>query len=352
MVVSSSISGAGFSILTLQHRARLMNARIEAGEQAVTRSNFVPQADGEPHSASEWAELRPSINAAADRLDILIGRTEAIRDTVSTLLSINANAASADADALEQYVKLFNYSASSLNSLANSTSQIPNLIGTDYDVDIAYFSNPDLDVASITHRDLSSGYIITESGGKYWTKDDTSTDVTLLQYDSSGVETGKSAIINQELRLDSLSGSNISFTIHTGTASEESFTGATLSTNGLGILDAWAYEGLATSDGRASAESDLRAALKTLDSNLASLNGALTQAKFDSGIAEVKARGSANKLSDLNQRQLLALQELTTKSTNTDLALASAISRNSVLRNGYLTLLGGGSQGNIVDIST
>ena len=246
--------------MTVQHRARLMNANIQAGEQAIARSNFVPQLDSEPYSANKWAELRPNINAAADQLGTLVDRVQDIRDKVSTLLSINAYAASADSDALEQYVKLFNSATQSINNLANSTIQVPNLVGTDYDVDIAYFSNPELDVAAISHRDLSSGYVITESGGNYWAKDDTSTDVTLLQYDSSGAETGKSAIINQELRLDSYSGSTIGFTIHAGTASEESFTSATIATNGLGILDAWGYDGLATSTGRANAESDLRSA--------------------------------------------------------------------------------------------
>lgn len=350
MAISPSIDAAGFSVLALQYRARLMNARAEAVERAATRSDFRPPAEAANRVAREWAELRPDINAAAARLETLAGRVKAIRDTVSTLLKIRNAAGGASGEALQTYIRSFNAAVGDLNGLANSTSQIPNLVGASYDVDIAYFSNTDLDVTAVSHRDLSSGYTITEAGGDYWKKDDTTTDVTLLQYDSAGVATGNSAVINQELRLDSLSGSTIDFTIHAGTPSEESFSGATLSRTGLGILDGWAYGGLAGGDGPARAESDLRSALSGLDGNLASLNGAITRARFDSAIAEVRAYGSASKISALNERQLLALQEQNTASGNTDLALAAAISRNSVLRNGYLNLLGAGGQGGRIDI--
>lgn len=352
MDLTYSISRPVFSVLEIQNQARLINARRVAGLQTLTRSTYAPQISAANRSGTQWVELKPSINAAASQLDVLISRVRTIRDKVSTLLTINSAAATANSTDLAQDVILFDAAIRDLNGLANFTSQNPNLVGTDYDVNIAYFSNPDLDVTRVVHRDLSSGYTLTESGGNYWAKDDISTDLVLLQYDSSGVATGKSAVVNQELRLDSLSGSTIAFTIHAGTASEESFTGATLATNGLGIVDAWAYEGLATSNGRALAETALRSALSTLDSNLASLNGALAQARFDYGIAEVNAEGSGSKISAVNQRQLLALQEHTDTATNANLALAVAVSRNIGLRNSYLNLLGISDTGNAVNIVT
>jgi len=339
-------------VLELQNQARLINARKIAGEQAVTQSTFNPQISAANTTGNDWVELKPGINAAASRLDVLISRVHTIRDKVSTLLNLNGDAASANAADLAQQVISFDSAVRDLNALANFTTQNPNLVGTTYDVDIAYYSNPELDVTRVTHRDLSSGYTLTESGGNYWAKDDISTDLTLLQYDATGVATGKSAVVNQELRLDSLSGSTVAFTIHAGTAAEESFTGATLATNGLGIVDSWAYGGLATSDGRALAETTLRTALSTLDSNLASLNGALAQARFDSGIAEVNAEGSASIISSVNDRQLLALQEHSDTANNADLALASAIGRNYGLRNAYLNLLGVGSTGNFINFLT
>jgi len=350
MDYTPTVTRQAFSVLELQHRARLINARKVAGEQAVTQSTYSPQISAANRIGNDWVELKPSINAAASRLDVLISRVQDIRNKVSTLLTINGNAASHSGAELTQDALLFDAAVRGLNGLANYTAENPNLVGTDYDVDIAYYSNPDLDVTRVTHRDLSSGYTLTESGGNYWAKDDISTDLVLLQYDSTGVATGKSAIVNQELRLDSLSGATVGFTIHAGTASEESFTGATLTTNGLGIVDSWAYEGLATSDGRALAETTLRSALSTLDSNLASLKGALAQARFDYGIAEVKAEGSGSIISAANQRQLLAQQELTTAASNTDLALASSISRNIGLRNAYLNLLGTRSAVNVFNL--
>jgi hypothetical protein len=352
MEYTYSISRPVFSVLEIQNQVRFINARRIAAEQAVTRSTYGPQISAASRAGTQWVELKPAINAAASQLDVLISRVRSLRDKVSTLLTINNSAATANSTDLAQDVILFNAALRDLNGLANFTTQNPNLVGTDYDVNIAYFSNPDLDVTRVVHRDLSSGYTLTESGGNYWAKDDISTDLVLLQYDSDGVETGKSVVVNLELRLDSLSGSTIAFTIHAGTDSEESFTGASLATNGLGILDAWGYDGLATSDGRALAETTLRSALKTLDGNLASLNSALAQARFDFGIAEVNAEGSGSKISAVNQRQLLALQEHTDNAGNADLALAVAINRNIALRNGYLNLLGISSLGNAVNVLT
>lgn len=339
MDLTYSISRPVFSVLELQSRARLINARKSAGEQAFIQSTYNPQVSTANSSGSKWVELKPAINTAASQLDVLISRVQSLRAKVSTMLNINGDAASASADDLSQLVISFDDAGRDLNALANFTTQVPNLVGTDYDVNIAYYSNPELDVTRVVHRDLSSGYTLTESGGNYWAKDDISTDLVLLQYDQAGTATGKSAVVNQELRLDSLSGSTIAFTIHAGTAAEESFSGATLTTSGLGYLDAWAYDGLATSDGRARAESVLRSALTTLDSNLASLKGALAQARFDFGIAEVNAEGAGSKISAVNQKQLLALQEHTTDDNNTDLALATAISRANSLRSSYLNLL-------------
>jgi hypothetical protein len=351
MVISSPISGAGFSILTLQNYARQMNARKVASEQSGIRSTFSPQVSIENNAANKWTVLRADMDGAIEHLKTEVSRVQDIRDKVSRLLTIENAAASATSDDLAQYVLLFDAGVGDINHLANLTTQDPNLLGTTYDGDVSYKKNPELDFTRITHRDLSTGYTLTETGGNYWTKNDEFFNVTLTQYNSSGVATGITAVINQDIRLDSISGSSVDFTIFADTDSEQSFTGTTLTTAGLGVLDSWAYDGLATSDGRALAESTLRTALSTLDGNLANLNGAIAQAQFDFSLAEVQVSGAGRNISDINHRQMLALQESSGQYANTDLALSAAIGRNNILRGGYLILLGVQSTGNIIDIS-
>ena len=291
------------------------------------------------------------MNGAAEHREAKEPSIKQWREQVRNLINIELDARTAGRETLDQLNLSFSTTRRALNQFANTYSLDTSLIGTEYGMEVSYFANPDLDVATVLHRDLSNDYALVEAGGSYWLKDDLDTDVVLVQYDSSGTATGKEVIINQDIRLDSISGSSIDFTIFAGTETEESFTSASVTTSGLGILDAWAYEGLATEDGRALAESTLRTAISTLNSNIAELSGALVQAQFDSGLAEVQAEGAAWQISNLNQRQLLELQELNNAATNTDAALAAAISSNSVLRNGYLNLLGVDPAGSHFDIS-
>ena len=75
-----------------------------------------------------------------------------------------------------------------------------------------------------------------KKAGNKWAKNNVATDGALLQYTSADVLTGISAEVTRSLRLDALSGDTVGFTINQGTASEESFVGATLTTTGLNVL--------------------------------------------------------------------------------------------------------------------
>lgn len=351
MEVSSVIGGTSFSVLSLQNQARQLNARQQANDLTIARAPYRQQIQTENVKGSDWIELRPGIDAAVAHLEAEVARIEDLRDQVRTLIRYESEARTADSAALDQLNLNFSTTLRALNQLANTTSLTTNLIGTEYGLEVSYFANPELDVAAVYHRDLSNDYALVEQSGAYWLKTDLNTDVALVQYDSSGTATGKEVIINQDIRVDDITGSTIDFTIFAGTDAEESFTNASISTSGLGVLDAWAYGDLATTEGRALAESTLRTAISTLNSNLAELNGALAQARFDSGLAQVTAEGAGTQISNLNQRQLLELQELKNEATNRDIALSAAISSNNVLRNGYVQLLGIDPRTSLLDIN-
>lgn len=357
----SSVSGSGYSILSLQSQLQKFRADQLARDQAVTRNGFSQKTDAQRRIGSRWDALRPDIERAAAHLKDLISRVEVIKGYVRKLADLENRARTGTADQIAEYAEDFDDTLRKLNAAANATSQAPNLIGAMFANDYSYLNDITGGQSSFPYADLSSSYTIVDSDGNTWAKS-TSTDRILIngawiedgsdtsmlvQYDSSGAATGKSAVITLDLQLDSLSGGTIGFTI---ISTSESFAGATLSTNGLNVLDSWAYAGLATDAGRARAASAVETALTTVTAKIGAYESALARAEFDMGFSEIHATGANSRISELNQQQLLALQESSDAAVRNNEAATFAISRNSALRESYLALLKTGVPGTYFDI--
>ncbi len=162
--------------------------------------------------------------------------------------------------------------------------------------------------------------------------------------------TGLSAAVTRDVRLDSLSGSTVGFTLYAGAANQVTVTGATLVTTGLGIQDSWLYSGLATSSGRTLANTQLRAALVSIDAKLVSVRTSLSVARYDSGIAEVNANAAKTSISSTNLRQVIELQDSDAQFERDTLALSVAVDRNRSLRAAYLGLLRSRPLGSLMDV--
>ena len=63
----SSVSGSGFSILTLQSRLQNFQADQLARDQAATRNRFSQKVDAQRRVGSEWAALRASFSDSQGR---------------------------------------------------------------------------------------------------------------------------------------------------------------------------------------------------------------------------------------------------------------------------------------------
>jgi len=362
-VAISSVSGSGFSILTLQSRLQKFQADQLARDQVATRNRFSQKVDAQRRVGSEWAALRPDIDVAVSHLEDLISRVEVIKGYVRKLADLKNRARSGTASQIAEYVFDFDDTLRQLNAAANAASQVPNLIGETFANDFSYINDITGGQGTFPYTDLSSNYTIVDSGGNTWAKStsaDTivingisfqagSNDSVLVQYNSSGVATGKSAVITQDLQLNSISGSTIGFT---KISTSDSYAGATLSTTGLNILDSWAYEGLATSAGRSRAASAIDSALTTINAKIDSYVSALARAQFDKGFSDIYATSTNDRISVLNQQQLLALQEISQAADRERTAIAVAINRNAELRTSYLALLKTGAPGNILNIKT
>ena len=350
MEISSQVNGSGFSTLALQTQAQQVISNKLAKTQTVTRAANQSGIRTENWIGGKWQSLQPRIAAAIEHLETAAGRIGDLRTQVETLLFWNNQAATATPSQLSDYVGHFDTAIRQLNAVANSTAQIPNLLGATPDTDISYTRNFDYDRATVVYENISTDYYLVDTGNNIWRKDDATFGTTLTQYNSSGIATGASAAVTHDVRLDSLSGSTASFTIHAGTGSAQTITGATLVTTGLGIADSWLYGGLATSSGRALADTALRAALVTLDARLTRINSALSVARYDSGIATVNAGAANRSISSTNLRQMLDLQESGDQFERDSLALSVAIDRNRGLRAAYLGLLGSRPIGSLIDV--
>jgi hypothetical protein len=350
MVISSQVNGSTFSTLALHTQAQQVISNKLTKAQSITRAANQSDISTENWIGSKWQSLQPGIATAIEHLETVGERIGDLRTSVETLLYWNDQAATATASQLSEYVGYFDAAIRDLNAVANSTAQIPNLLGATLNTELSYTRNFDYDRATVAYGDISTAYYLVDSGNNLWRKDDASFGTTLTQYDSSGVATGKSAAVTHDVRLDSFSGSTATFTIHAGTSAQETIAGATLVTSGLGITDSWLYGGLATSSGRALADTALRAALVKLDARSANINSALSVAKYDSGIASVNAEASGRSISSANLRQMIDLQESGDQFERDSLALSVATDRNRGLRAAYLGLLRSRPIGSLIDV--
>jgi len=350
VVISSQVNGSSFSTLALQTQAQQVISNKLAKAQAITRNANQSGISTENWVAGKWASLQPDISSAIEHLETTAERIGDLRKQVETLLYWNDQAASATTSQLSDYVGYFDAAIRDLNATANSTAQIPNLLGVTLNTDLSYTRNFDYDRTTVAYGDISTAYYLVDTGNNIWRKDDAAYGTTLTQYDSSGVATGLSAAVTHDVHLDSQSGSTVNFTIHAGTSNEQTITGATLVTSGLNIADSWVYGGLATSSGRASADTTLRAALVTLDARLANIKSALSVAQYDSGIATVNSEAASRTISSSNLRQMIDLQESGDQFERDSLALSVATERNRGLRAAYLGLLGSRPIGSLIDV--
>ncbi len=350
MNISSEVNRATLSTLAVHTQAQQIITDKLAKSQALTSDSNRSAVNTDVWVGNKWQSLQPGITRAIDHLEVLVGRLGAIRTQVETLLFWQDKAATASTSALSDYVGYFDNAIRDLNSVASTVSQIPNLIGPKLDTDLTYVQNFDYDRASVADGDFSTDYYIVDSGNNIWRKDDAAFGTTLTQYDSSGVVTGLSAAVTRDVRLDSLSGSTVGFTLYAGAANQVTVTGATLVTSGLGIQDSWLYSGLATSSGRALANTQLQKALVSIDAKLASVRTALSVARYDSGIAEINASAAKSSISSTNLRQMIELQDSDAQFERDSLALSVAVDRNRSLRAAYLGLLRSRPLGSLIDV--
>lgn len=282
--------------------------------------------------ADRFRDLRADLLEDDRKISNVINRIKVIRRGLDNLLSTVTKAnqdEEADTNATG-YQSAFDSIVGGLRRSAESASDSPNLIGRIGTQKLTYPTNISGASQSVQGIYLGTDYYITDADGKRWQPDRAAK--LLRQYDDYP-ETPSTKVANLAtgVRLDSLVDNTLSFTTGPDTGSPETFAGATLNHEGIRVLDAWLYDGLATADGRARALADVEAAKDAIDLELSRYEIVRTTIGYYGRKAEIQVDGYNGETDTLLIQQAQAIGEAQAdlqrqlQATNSNLAQSFAL---------------------------
>ena len=271
---------------------------IRSGQQ--TQIEVVNQPTNKPRKSNE--ELTKIISFLSNVVD----RIKTIRRLADNL---TAEVSKADRFGAGDSAVQFDVTLAQLSRVAGQTSTAPNLLNSSSNTDFAFLTTEDGRVVTLSGAALGTGFTITEAGNAFGTDLSTTGEnrtvifsdheagvlrqVDPLKEPFAAPLAANFAAISRDVRLDSIDKfdpDKVTITVFPGTTAAKTFTG-TVTREGLGVLDSFLYDGLATAAGRSRAFEDLRAAKATIDAELARFEGALKSARLISGQRDLSLAG-------------------------------------------------------------
>ncbi len=287
---------------------------------------------------AKWLAVKKSVGKAASVIHATVGRAKAILGKIDAMI-LNVNKASQPTSGTTNtamYAASFDAAIKSIQSDVKNVRMQPNMIGN-YEPRLTYKTSPSGTMGSVQGAFIGNDYYITDSAGKRWVPDQNAKN--LKRYDNypSGA-TNKVGAFDGGLRLDSISGDAIAFTIAPNTASPESFSG-TLSRKGLRIMNSWYYNALATDADRQKALSDLKSARVAVNLEIQRYELGASTATFYENRVNAEIRGIKSKVADeiiARAKELKISQDkLTQEFRNTQ----SIVAQSLALKNEYAKML-------------
>jgi len=252
--------------------------------------------------------VRKDVQDARSVLNGTVGRAKSILAALDTMIR-TVNKAGQNTEGYtnpQMYAASFDAHLKTLDGNARRSSAVPNLLGVAKQ-EVSFPVNVYGSTQTVGSAFLGSDYYIVDSEGKYWSLDRNAK--TLKRYDVfPNTPTSTVGNIETGLRLDDLSGDSITFTVAPNTASPQTFTG-TLHRKGLALLDSWAYDGLATEEGRAKAVADLKSAMVAIEIEVRRYQLAQTTAGFYESRMTEEISGLGKKVNRLTIEQAAAIQK-------------------------------------------
>ncbi|MCB2102572.1 MAG: hypothetical protein KDE22_16970 [Rhodobacterales bacterium] len=314
-------------------------AETKAARQTETITNeYTQKIDSVNLEADRWTALEDDIAQVSSRLDGTVGRLEAIRKKLDTLIQTVNKAAQSTEETPNYagYATTFDSFLRSLDSSADGGYDRPNLLGRS-EPTLEYYTTIHGATARVSGAYVGTGYQLDQTDGNgLWLPDLSARSLTkYLEY--PGDPTTTSASFASGLQLDSINGDEVTFTVGADTASPETIT-ANLTRKGLGVLNAWYYDGLATEDGRALALSELNDAKQALDLEISRYELAQTVASFYQDRATTTLEGFRKETNDLLLEQAAAIGKAQEELNRSFQAATSNVALALSSRNNYNTL--------------
>ncbi len=217
MTILTPVKAQDWATFILQAQLLQFNAQAVAQKQRGLSADFQQKVNSINLDADKWLDIQADIKDAVDFLDNVVKRLETIRGHLDDMLSTAFKARNGDTHSAWTYPIKFDVSFRGLISTAEDRGANPNLLGSAQHRNFTYKINDIGETETISRTFLGSDYYITDSTGKIWTRDRSS--FLLRQRDATtGAKTGEFAALTGGLRLDSLSGSAITFTTAPDTA--------------------------------------------------------------------------------------------------------------------------------------
>ncbi|MEO5337627.1 MAG: hypothetical protein H7841_12140 [Magnetospirillum sp. WYHS-4] len=297
--------------------------------------------DSATRESAQWESLRDDLAEVGRYIQAVVDQVGSIQTTVKKMTTTAYSARNQDSISSDTYKFSFDAGLRSVNSAAKDNSLVPNLLGSAPVSDYSYKTNLSGEYATLEPHFVGSDYYILDSDGKKWVREADYQLVLQRRDATTGAATGEQANLSTGIRLDSFDTSTgaVTFTLQDPTtgAWDDSYSG-TVYRSGLKILDSWLYDGLATTTGRSNALIDLHRARSAVDVQLAKYQAALSAATYHDERAREGIEGLTNKVDSLTAQQLLALQEVDTKSQFVNGLNRLAVQANTNVRLEYFRM--------------
>lgn len=333
--VLDPINPRSYASTLLLLQMQLYNKVNLAREQNAINASLNQDINSINLQADKWRSLKTNLLDTVNFISEAITRAESMQSKLEDMSLTAYSAKYGDATSSWTYPIQFDTKLRAINSQAIDSRKSPNLLGRSGS-DYTYTTNTYGVTDTVSRQFLGTDYTITDTGGNIWTRD--RGGFLLRQYDASYARTGNYAALTGGVRLDSISGATVTFTINYNSTSAQQFTG-TLSTSGLGLLDAWLYDDLKTSAGRSRALTDVHQAQAGVKAATAQLNGKLAMAKYNLGRASLNVTTSLDAIDATTKSHMLQLQKVQAANGQQNALSTLIVNGTNNTRNEYLNLL-------------
>lgn len=336
----SSVSGFDFQRASvLAGIQKQFNQRV-AERTAVINSDYAAKIGSVQRDSPRWDAFRDDLDKSRSIVAGALSRLKSIQSMLDqTIQTVNKARLDPEIETThEGYRSSFDSYLRSIRSRAGSNADTPNLLGNTGARELAVPISVNGATMPFRQSYMGTSYSIVGDDGYLW-RPDYKGDL-LRRYDSyPDTPTNISGNLSNGIRLDSVNGSDVSFTIAPGTAGATQYNG-TLAIEGNGAADAWYYDGLATAEGRERALVDLDSAKAVIKAQIQRYQGVVT------GI-DHQARRASRVIKEVQQRTIRLVAEQEKASARAQVegqqqlnAVADAIAHSQAMSGLFVNMLG------------